>query len=381
MAAFNLADVQDLLDQFKGDGLMVSCYADLSIERGFQSHWPGPFKARSGELKKALAGDHRAWEACAQDLEAIQRALEGQEARQARGMAVFSATQRGFFRAIPLHVPMENELVIDQAPYLVPLLQALHQQREYLVVHTDTHRARLYAASPESVRLLQEIEGAVDRRQHSAGERWGMEQATIARHREDQILHFQKKLVRLLEETWSRHPFQGLVLLGEHEVLEHLRKRLPRRLSVQVVSEAPCAWNDAPAAVAETTRAVLADVLQARERQILDGVRDRRQQGYAVAVGAQDVVEALQNGQVSPRGHGYLVLGPDPREAVARCTACRFLSTEMPAACPRCQSPCVEANLWEELLLLTLRHDITAHFVKADPELEQWGGVVAVLAK
>lgn len=381
MAVLTLADVRVLLDQFKGEGLMVSCYADLSVERGFQSRWLGPFKARSDALKKKLAGDHHACQACAQNLEAIRRALEAPETRQARGMAVFSAAQRGFFRSFALDVPVANELVIHEAPYLVPLLNVLDQQREYLVVHTDTHQGRVYAASLGGARLVQAIEEAVPKRQHSAGERWGKEQATIARHREDRILHYQKALIRLIEETWAKHSFQGLVLLGEHEVLEHIRKRLPPRLATQVIFEAPCAWTDQPLAVDEAIRAQLAEALQAHERHILEGIRDRLRKGYAIAAGPDAVVDALQNGQVGPRGHGYLVLGPDPREAVARCTACRFLSVEMPATCPRCQSPCVEANLWEELLLLALRHEIAAHVVHANGDLAHCGGVVAVLPK
>lgn len=381
MAALTIADVQPLLDQFKGDGPMVSCYADLSIERGFQSRWSRPFKAKADAIKKELAGDQRAWQACEQDLQVIRHALEGPDAQQARGMAVFSAARRGFFRSIPLDVPVENDLVIHQAPYLVPLLEALHRQREYLVVHSDTHRGRLYAASLGGVRLLQEIDEAVPKKQHSAGQLWGTQQATIARHREDHILHYHQELVHLIEEVWAKHSFQGLILLGEHEVLEHIRKRLPARLAAEVNFEAPHAWTEKPTAVDEAIRGVLAKAVQAHEQQIVEQVQDRLQQSYAVAAGPREVVDALQNGQVGPRGYGYLVLGPDPREAVTRCTACRFLSVDMPKVCPRCQAPCIEANLWEELLLLTLRHGIAVHFVKTDMGLGAACGMVAVLPK
>jgi hypothetical protein len=378
MAALTLADMQVLLDQFKGDGLMVSCYADLSIERGFQSRWSRAFKAKADALKKALPNDARAWQACEQNLEAIHRALDGPEARHAQGMAVFSGAQRGFFHAIALDVLVENELVVNEAPYLVPLLQVLYQQGEYLIVHTDTHQGCLYAAHSGAARLLQEIDEAVPKRQHSAGERWGKQQATIARHREDRILHYQKKLVHLIKETWATHSFRGLVLLGEHEIVEHLRKRLPARLTAQIIGEAPHCWTDEPLADG-AIRDVLEDALQARERRILEEVRDRLRQGYAIAAGPEEVVDALQNGQVGPRGFGYLVLGPDPRDAVTRCTACRFLSVEMPERCLRCRAPCVEANLWEEILLLALRHQIDAHFVGVDAVLARYGGVVGVL--
>jgi peptide subunit release factor 1 (eRF1) len=381
MTATTWSDVQPLLDQFKGDGLMVSCYADLTVERGFQSHWSGPFKSKADTIKETLRDDQRAWQACMQDLHSIESVLRGSEARQAHGMAVFSAQERGFFRALPLDVPVKNELVIHQAPYLVPLLEALHRQRDYLVVHTDTHRGRLYAAHPGAVQLLQEVEEAVPKRQHSAGECWGTQQATIARHREDRILHYQKELVRSTEATWAKLPFRGLILLGEHEVLEHVRARLPRRLQAHIIFEAPHPWTETVLQDDATIGGLLADALKAHEKRVLDEVKDRLHQGYAVAAGPRQVVEALQNGRVGPRGYGYLVLGPDLHKAIACCTACRFLSVDMPSTCPRCQSPCIEGNLWEELLLLTLRHEIAVHFVGVDAELQAHGGAVAVLPK
>jgi hypothetical protein len=239
----------------------------------------------------------------------------------------------------------------------------------------------LYSASVAGARLLQEIEETVPKRQHSAGQRWGMEQATIARHRDDRILHYQKELVRHINDTWAGHSFRGLVLLGEHEVLEQVRKRLPARLAAQVIWEAPQTWTESPLSTDGAICDILGEAMQGREHKVLDEVHGRLQEGYAIAAGARDVVDALQTGRVGPRGFGYLVLGPDPREAVARCSACRFLSTEMPTACPRCQAPCVEANLWEEVLLLAIRHEIDAHFVKANADLGRRGGIVAVLPK
>jgi len=376
--ALTHASLQPLLDQLQGEGTMVSCYADLSIIPGVP-RWPGLFKAKTGALKELFTGDQRSWQQIEQNLAAIGRALEAPEARNARSMAVFSALQRGFFQCYPLDVPVENELVVHEAPYLVPLLMALHRQREYLVVLTDTHRGRLYTATVGNVRLLQEIQEEVPSRQHSVGERWGKEQATIARYRENCILHYHKDLVGLIEKAWAEQPFQGILLFGEHEILEHLRKRLPARLAAQVVHEGAHAWTDKPLAVAEAVRATLADVEQVRDKRLLEGLEDRLSQGHAIAAGPGAVIEALQSGRVGCRGYGYLVLGPDPREAVARCTACRSLFVQMPSSCPRCQAPCVDANLWEEILLLAWRHDIAVHGVKSNESLARCDGIAAVL--
>jgi peptide subunit release factor 1 (eRF1) len=379
MAEITMADVQPLLQQFSGEGLLVSCYADLSGPEGFMARWEEHLKAEGDRVKAMLADDHRAWRQCERDLAAIRRVIGPAVSQGARGMAVFSASQRDFFRSFPLEVPVENQVVVHGSPYLVPLLEVFCRQHDDLVVHTDTHRGRLFAARTGALRLLHEIQEDVPRKQHSVGERWGKEQATIARHREDRIQHYHADLANLVEKTWADHPFQGLILLGEHEVVEHFRKRLPPRLEAQVVLEAPQAWTEEPLAIQDKVQAAVAEVERTREGRLLGRLNDLLREGGAVAKGPQAVVEALQGGRLGPHGHGYLLAGRDPREAAGKCTSCRTLWVDMPSTCPRCQFPCVSANLWEEVLLLALRRDITVHCVKADVPLAAHGGMVAVL--
>jgi peptide subunit release factor 1 (eRF1) len=381
MATLTFAEVQDLVDRSGGTGLMVSCYADLSVTEGFRPAWQGPFKAQSDQLKQMLADEGRAWQECSRNLGAIRKALESPEARGARGMAVFCAQQRDFFEMFPLDVPVENRLVVHPTPYLVPLLEVLARQHEYLVVHTDTHRGRLYAARPGAVRVLEEIAEEVPKKHRAEGGRYGRHQLGIAAYRADRIQHYQKDLVDRIEKAWAGHPFRGILLLGEHEVLGQLRGRLPSRLAGAVGHEAPLPWAEKPLGPNGEVRALLEGAERAEDARILARLKERVEEGHGIAAGPEEVLDALQSGRVGPRGHGYLVVGPDPQEAVARCTACRSLFTDMPATCPRCQAPCADANLWEEVLLLALRHNLTVHCVKADDTLTRLGGMAAVLPR
>ncbi len=379
--ALTFSAVQPLLAQFQGEGLMVSCYFSHLIVPGKAARWPGPLKARWTAIKDLLADDPPAWEEFERNFQAIGKAVESPEVRSARGMAVFAALQRGFVCSFPLDVPVENELVVHESPYLVPLLEALCRQREYLVVHTDTHRGRVYAAAAGRLRLLEEIDEEVPSRQHSTGDRWGKAQATIARRREDRILHYRKDLVQLIETAWAGQPFAGIVLMGEHEVVEHLRKELPPRLGDRVVAEKPHAWADNPLATAAAVAAALAEIGQAEEGLVETQLEERLREQHGVAAGPRAVLEALQSGQMGARGFGYLVLGPDPREQIARCTGCRSLFFDMPATCPRCQAACTDASLWEEVLLLALRHNIAVRCLKTSAVLAGAGGMAAVLGK
>lgn len=379
MATIALTELQPLLDQFSGEGTVLSCYADMGVSEGFRHTWQGALKARGDDLREALGPDGRARHELDENLAAVRSGLESLP-HGTRWAAAFSSARRGFSKVVPLDVPVETDLTLDRSPYLVPLLASAHRRREYLALHTDTHHGRVYAATPGTVRLLAEVEGDVPKHQHSSGERYGYEQAGIDRHRQDAILHYRKELTRELEKIWDAGSHAGLVLLGEHEVLEHVRSGLPARLADRVLREVPESWYEKPTQVVEKIRSVAAGLFNEQEAEVAPGFWDLLRE-RKVAAGPRAVLDALQSGQLGREGFGYLVLGPDPRETVGRCVACRTLAPDPLGKCPRCQAPCAPGSLWEELLLTALGHGVSARFVSDPRKLEPYGGVVAVLPK
>ena len=295
--------------------------------------------------------------------------------QRARGMALFSAAGQGFFRAFVLSVPVKDRLVVDEEPYLVPLLETVHRRRRYLLVVTDSHRGRLYEAAWGHTRLLRQIDEAVPRRQRKAGERWGKQQATIARHREDHLLHYRKALARAMEEAWPDAPFRGLILLGEHETTEALRTALPSWLADRIVHAAPHSWARKGPSLDAKVQQVLDEALRAHDRALLAEFERRIQEHHLVAAGPQEVINALRHGQVGYPG--FILLEPDRGEMATRCTGCESIFTTMPATCSYCQGACETVNLWQEILLFAARHHITAHTVESSPELSRHGGVAA----
>jgi len=356
---------------------MVSCYADLSAARTKTEPWPGPFHAQVIAARARLADAPESLELLETDLRNVSVKL-AEAPPQARGVAIFSAAERGLTLSVALGTAVSDAMVIEPMPYLTPLLQALCRRRDYLVVLTDSHRGRLYEAVAGGLRMMEEVQEELPRRRRSTGAGWGS-QSAINRQREEHIFHYRKRLLGLIEKAWAAHAYRGLVFMGNHEATEHLRKELPPRLAEHVVHECTHPWTERLSA--EALRAVLAGVEQDEVLRVLEELGERLLQGYAVAAGPHGVLEALQKGRIGPRGHGHLVLGPDTHASVARCTTCRMLSADMPDDCPRCGDPCVVASLWEEVILLALRHDITVYCVGPNEFLERYGGLAAVLPR
>lgn len=376
MAALSKDHVQSLLDQPRGRGMVVSCYADTSVAEGFEAHWLQPFKSEVSRVRQSLADDHQARQEFERNVEVIRRALEAPEVAQAKGMAVFSAAGRDFVLALSSDVPFENRLVLDEVPYVVPLIESYLRERGYLAVVTDTHRGLIYAAGNAGARLLDQFDEEVPKKNRSAGERWGKQQATIARHREDHILHYHKELAERVEHRWDEYPYEGIVLLGAADVVSAFQGLLPERLRSRVVDLAPHAWTEGRATIEEEVRTVSALARAARERQILGELAGRLEEACAVAAGPQEVIDALRNGQVSD-----LILGPDPGATASRCPGCRSLLVAAPRACPYCHTPCDACNLWQEVLALALAHGLRVHLVRPDPQLQRHGGIAALLQR
>ena len=371
--------IQVLLDRAGAGVMIVSCYADMSPQAGFETFWEQHLKSEAAAIEARLGDDLPAREAFAANVAVIRRALADPEAARVRGLALFSAADQGFFVSVPLGVPVKDRLVVDEEPYLVPLLEALHRQRRYLLAVTDSHHGRILSAAWGQTRLLKEIEHDVPRRQKSAGETWGKEQATIARHREHLLLHYRKALAQAIEKAWAEGTYRGLILLGEPETLHALHELLPVAIAEQIVHTARLQWAQRAVDLNARVQEVLETAMREHDARLVEEFERRMREHYLVAAGPQEVLNALRQGQVGYPG--YLVLEPDRGHTAARCTRCDSVFATMPATCPYCHGACETVNLWQEILLFAARHAIPAHVIEHNDELSRHGGVAAVLSR
>lgn len=355
--------IQMLLDQPRGAGLVVSCYADTSVSEGNGRHWLARLKAESTRLRSILAVQPTAVDEFERQMQAIRSALDSSEARHARGMAVFCATGWDRAMAMEFDEAFEPQLVVDEEPYLVPLLLADYRCREYLVFLIDSESAALYAATPGTASLIDHL-----RSQEPAG--------TTPANRENHVLHFQKRLCQWLESAWHAHRYQGIILLGEHEFLESLRKRLPKQLASRIVCEASRGWSSTQHQICDKVGAVAADMISAEQGRLLEELGRRIKQGFAVATGPQEVVDNLRDGQVA-----QVLIGPDRGEVASRCKDCRSVFAFGTMTCPYCKGRCARVNLWQEILSLAVRQGTAVHFVPAATSADVPGGVAALLAR
>jgi hypothetical protein len=182
-----------------------------------------------------------------------------------------------------------------------------------------------------------------------------------------------------MERAWPEERYDGIILLGEHEVLEQLRVHLPEHLKGLIVGESPHAWVGKQPPLESKIEAIYTKALEDHDRRLLEDIKRRLLERHQIATGPQDVIDALRNSQVGFPGR--VVMEPDRGEVAWRCTRCKSLFVQTVEECALCQGHCERTNLWQAIALLASRHNIPVESIAAGVGLEKHGGVVAILAR
>jgi hypothetical protein len=227
--------------------------------------------------------------------------------------------------------------------------------------------------------MIGEVEEPVPKRHRAAGQLWGKQQATIARHRENHIVHYMKGLAREIERAWPEERYDGIVLLGEHEVLTKLRTYLAEELRSSIAGEAPHAWAGRQVPLLEKIYSIHLGALREQERLLFDDIKRRLMEDHHIATGPQAVIDAVENDRIGYSG--CVVMESDPGEIASRCGGCQKLFARAIDECPSCRARCEKTNLWQAIALLAARKHLVVHFVEPGHGLDKHAGVVALLAR
>lgn len=379
--ALSRRGIEILLDIPNQRNYVVSAYADMTVQDGFHRYIDRALSNEARAVREALATAEARKELDA-NIEAIREVVQAHKGTTARGLAVFSGVARGLRRAIPLEFAVENHLVIDEEPLLLPLLEHWHGEPFFLVALVDSNEAHLFDMHhnrPVRVRDLEREDADEHIQRDKARFTYKKRFAATAHER----LHgledspFLRQVAGAIEQQWKDGDFAGLILLGRTENLAAVRRLLPRQVEERVVGEAAHAMTTQPDDLTEDVSRVVDNYRSGREREIVAELSERWKQSHLVANGATDVLDALQQGRAT-----QVLLGRRRDIPGAHCTSCGYRFGAPVAVCPYCEGACRTVNAAQDIMRLSMRHRIAVMRFRTDPTndpLEKAGGVVALL--
>jgi hypothetical protein len=258
-----------------------------------------------------------------------------------RGVALFACSPVGLRRVLALRAPVATAVILGSRPTLRPLVEALPEVDEMLVVSLDRAQARLIPIGPAGLR--DEVALAADVPGHHRRGGWAqLAQSRYQRHIEvhrDRHLHAVAEATRGLVHDLA---VERIVVMGDAEIVGALRGVLDPDVASRVIATLPSSRSETSAdlvaralVVAEQSRAT---ETAARVESVLV---EAEKQGRATA-GLSSTLDAVSRGAVH-----QLYLLRAFRQLGRECERCGVLKAEAVPTCPLCGGVTIETELGE----------------------------------
>lgn len=357
---------------------VISLYLDLDPERFATA------PARASQVRSLLdeaareiehtALPHEELTALRADLERLNSFFSSREPpyQGARGLALFCSGRDGLFEVVQLKRPVEGRVVIEDTPYVEPLMSAL-QQRRWLVALVSRRSVRILSGPAETLTERERIDEGF-RTQHDEG---GWSQAGYERSVEKEAEDHLRYVAALVHRIWRGERFDRVALGGPHEVVprfeallgEELRSHLaPGRVEVDLRSATDERVRDAVAKLVDEDD-------KRAEREALDRLAAGVGSGGRAVGGPEETVEALNERRVQA-----LLLDPSFDRRAQRCRSCGLLLLDSDGRCPADGSELEQLeHLREAAVESALAQDAEVMVVRHHPDLGPFQGIGALL--
>ena len=305
----------------------------------------------------------------------IEQYLNSNLELKSNGAALFSRSQPGndFFLALQFPLPLENRFVVGRGPHVFPLVQFLENSHHYMVMISDSKKAKIFEIQFGGIKDIQQIEKAEEEKDF----RGEWTQMHYQNWKKGQTKKFIKQKIKVLSELMQRNDVKRLVLAGDEVMLSHIKKELPKRLQDQVVDFARLrAGTDEHQILRQTLEAFVEferiediDTLVSLRRELLtDGLG---------VMGTQATVAALNAGKLDE-----LIVAVEYEAPPGwRCDNCDFLGTgSANEPCQYCGHHVLKpVNLKDELVRRTLVNGASVETIVSNVWFMRQGGVGALL--
>src|SRR5688500_9275195 len=249
--------------------------------------------ARRVEEAAELAHEER--RALRTDLERVREVLSGDVAADgARGVAVFACEPVDLLEVVPLRHPVDSRVVLDDSPYVEPLVHAGAAER-WCVLLANRRVARLFTGTGDELEETDRIVDDVHRRHEKGGWSQANYQRSVEKEVEDHIAHTAEVAFALSK----RRGFDRLLVGGPDELVGDLEAKLHPYLKERLAGRISCdVGNSGVDAVRASAGEKILEHARGREREQLDRLAQGVGSGDRGAAGLSQVLAAINEARV-----------------------------------------------------------------------------------
>jgi len=310
------------------------------------------------------------------------------ERSRTRGLVMVCCSRDSWFRAVPLSVPVHDQIAFGHRPHLLQLEITLAKAKRFGVALVDHEKMRVFeyhlGELSESSALFEGTAPHRDRQRGwnvssspsgsgDAAAQWASAGTHVDRR---EVATAERHLVRCaaaLTDHLDEHPVDHLVLGGPTPERERLERHLPDRYRSRVVGFAAVRVAAPLDEIHAAVSAIALDVEKRDDKAVRGELATASGTGLAIH-GLEPVLAALSDGRVKQL---FISTGLESRPG-SLCTLCQALSLSE-ARCPVCGGTTTPVDDIVEAAVERAAHSGECRFVRREHLDAAMGGVAAIV--
>ncbi|WP_326641405.1 hypothetical protein OG884_01695 [Streptosporangium sp. NBC_01755] len=204
-------------------------------------------------------------------------------------VAVFACGEGGLFEVVLLPRKVRDQVVVDQTPYVRPMLAVLDEYHRCCVLVVNKESARAWELYQTEMREIGEVRGRTLRKPDYAG--WaGLAEYRVRNKADDLTKRHYRQTVSLLDEIFRAEGHDLLIIGGYHDEVTVFLDFLPQQLRPKVagVFNVDMGKVATPEEIRESAERIVADYEREEERRLVQQVFERAAVGGNAAIGVDE---------------------------------------------------------------------------------------------
>jgi hypothetical protein len=213
----------------------------------------------------------------------------------AQGVAIVARQAGGVFEPLPLGLPVPTRVVEWPTPALAELVRQAEDYPRFVVVQIDQREALISVVDQARRSASVEIEGSNYPRHQQQG---GWSQKRYQRRAEERIEAFARAAADLTRVALEAGKIETLIVLGDDVIVPALKEAFHQTVAAKLAGVLPSTMEATFQELMDLTLPVVEQAARARELEAVRAVQEAAGAEGPGAAGAEDVLTALQTGQV-----------------------------------------------------------------------------------
>ena len=271
------------------------------------------------------------------DIQAIENYFNTEYDWSGRSVVVFSCAPEDFLRAYNFAIPIRNQIIVSDRPYVKPLASLLDYYGGYGVVLVDKQGARLFSFH---LGELQEQEGILGEsirhiKRGSASTKPGRRGGVAGRTRsEDEVTERNiRDVVEFATRFFGENNVRRVLIGGTDENISLLRNQLPKSWQSLIVGTFPMSMSASKVEVLERAMQIGRQSEYRREEQLLSKLVTGAAKERRGVLNLEDTLSAVHDGRVQA-----LVIQDGYKAEGYKCQGCGYITSQELPECQFCGS-------------------------------------------